>query len=217
MAYHVYLDGEQLPVTPGRLRLTAKSRNLTLDLLEGGELNLPRAPGLWEAELQALLPQRWYPFANRGRRPIGYYLEKWDRLKREKRHFQFIVSRMGEDGSLRWGTDLTMVLEEYQIREDAEALGDDVLVSLRLREWRQGGWKAAGTADGGAGSGGQPPRDTSTAPQATEYTVKKGDCLWNIAKQFLGDGSRWREIYQLNQEKIVNPNRIYPGQVLVLP
>ena len=70
MAYHVYLDGEQLPVTPGRLRLTAKSRNLTLDLLEGGELNLPRAPGLWEAELQALLPQRWYPFANRGRRPI---------------------------------------------------------------------------------------------------------------------------------------------------
>lgn len=47
--------------------------------------------------------------------------------------------------------------------------------------------------------------------------MKKGDCLWNIAKLFLGDGSRWREIYNLNTDKIVNPNLIYPGQVLTLP
>ena len=67
------------------------------------------------------------------------------------------------------------------------------------------------------GSTAQPQREISGAPSASTYTVKKGDCLWNIAKLFLGDGSRWREIYNLNTDKIVNPNLIYPGQVLTLP
>ena len=38
-----------------------------------------------------------------------------------------------------------------------------------------------------------------------------------IAKRELGDGDRWREIYDLNRDKISNPNLIYPGQVLRLP
>jgi hypothetical protein len=49
------------------------------------------------------------------------------------------------------------------------------------------------------------------------YTVKKGDCLWNIAASELGDGSRWQEIYELNQGKIDNPSLIYTGQEFVLP
>ena len=48
-------------------------------------------------------------------------------------------------------------------------------------------------------------------------TVRKGDCLWNIAKAKLGSGARYTEIYNLNRNKIRNPNLIYPGQVLLLP
>ena len=50
-------------------------------------------------------------------------------------------------------------------------------------------------------------------PAAT-YTVKKGDCLWNIAKRELGDGTKYKEIAKKNG--ISNPNKIYPGQVLKL-
>lgn len=49
------------------------------------------------------------------------------------------------------------------------------------------------------------------------YTVKKGDCLWNIAKQFYGDGSAYTKIYDANTKQIANPNLIYPGQVFVIP
>ena len=49
------------------------------------------------------------------------------------------------------------------------------------------------------------------------YTVKRGDCLWNIAASELGDGSRWPEIYELNRDKIKNPRLIYADQELVLP
>ena len=61
--------------------------------------------------------------------------------------------------------------------------------------------------------------NTSTKSEQTKtYTVKKGDCLWNIAKKMLGSGSRWTEIYNLNKAVIgSNPNLIYAGQVYVLP
>ena len=38
-----------------------------------------------------------------------------------------------------------------------------------------------------------------------------------IAKKQLGDGSRWKEIHDLNRDKISNPNLIHPGLVLVMP
>lgn len=54
-------------------------------------------------------------------------------------------------------------------------------------------------------------------PTTRTYTVKSGDCLWRIAQQFLGNGARYTEIYNLNRNKISNPNLIYPGQVLTIP
>ena len=50
------------------------------------------------------------------------------------------------------------------------------------------------------------------------YTVKSGDCLWNIAKKYYGDGSKYKKIYEANKKTIgSNPNKIYPGQVLTIP
>ena len=50
------------------------------------------------------------------------------------------------------------------------------------------------------------------------YTVKKGDCLWNIAKRFYGSGAKYTVIYNANRGVIGgNPNLIYPGQVLTIP
>ena len=49
-------------------------------------------------------------------------------------------------------------------------------------------------------------------PAAHTYTVKKGDCLWNIAKSVYGSGTWCYEIARKNNIK--NQNLIYPGQVL---
>lgn len=62
--------------------------------------------------------------------------------------------------------------------------------------------------------------DASSAPidQAGGYTVQHGDCLWDIAQKHLGNGSRWGEIYKLNQDLIgKNPDLIYSGAQLKMP
>jgi nucleoid-associated protein YgaU len=60
-------------------------------------------------------------------------------------------------------------------------------------------------------------RTTKTTSKVQTYTVKKGDCLWNIAKKFYGNGSKYTLIYNANKDKIKNPNLIYVGQVFTIP
>jgi nucleoid-associated protein YgaU len=58
----------------------------------------------------------------------------------------------------------------------------------------------------------------ASAPQpATTYTVKSGDTLSKIAKQFLGDANAYMEIFNANRDQLSDPDKIKPGQVLKIP
>lgn len=49
------------------------------------------------------------------------------------------------------------------------------------------------------------------------YIVKKGDCLWDIAEEQLGDGMLWSGLYERNQDVIGdNPDLLYVGITLQL-
>ena len=52
---------------------------------------------------------------------------------------------------------------------------------------------------------------TTTTEKTINYVVKRGDTLWAIAKKYLGSGTKYPQI--ASQNKIKNPNLIYPGQV----
>jgi len=60
---------------------------------------------------------------------------------------------------------------------------------------------------------------SSTAPTEKQrtITVQAGDSLSKIAKRELGDANKWHAIYEANRDKIKDPDKIFPGEVLTLP
>ncbi|MDD5504329.1 MAG: OmpA family protein [Candidatus Omnitrophica bacterium] len=50
-----------------------------------------------------------------------------------------------------------------------------------------------------------------------EYIVQAGDSLSKIAKEHLGAAHRWQYLYELNKDKIANPNKLKKGQKIILP
>lgn len=50
------------------------------------------------------------------------------------------------------------------------------------------------------------------------YTVKGGDSLSEIAQREMGDGDRWKELYEANKAAIGDdPDVIQPGTELTIP
>ena len=52
---------------------------------------------------------------------------------------------------------------------------------------------------------------------AQTYTVKAGDTLSKIAKQFYGSANEYMKIFEANQPLLNDPDKIYPGQELKIP
>lgn len=52
---------------------------------------------------------------------------------------------------------------------------------------------------------------------ARTVTVKAGDTLGKIAKEHLGDASKYTAIFNANRDQLSDPDKIQPGQVLKLP
>jgi len=50
-----------------------------------------------------------------------------------------------------------------------------------------------------------------------EYVIKKNDSLWKIAEREMGNGNRWKYLYELNKDRINNPNKLKVGQTIVIP
>ena len=68
---------------------------------------------------------------------------------------------------------------------------------------------ASQTQAAGAGVGG--------GENVRHYTVQAGDSLSKISRQFYGDANQYNKIFEANRDQLSDPNKIQPGQKLVIP
>ena len=73
-------------------------------------------------------------------------------------------------------------------------------------------------ADPGGRAAGGPASPADAAVLAgRHHRVRKDDSLFSIARETLGSGARWTEIYELNRDRLADPNRLPLDTVLRLP
>ena len=222
--YDFYLKKCLLPVAPSKLAVKINNANETVTLINEGEVNILKKAELTDIEFECMIPQVKYPFAvyKAGFKGADYFLDYFESLKTSRKPFQFIVCREHPNGRQLFDTNIKVSMEDYKITEDAKN-GFDLLIDIKLKQWRDYGTKTVSIAfnAGKPKANVDPHRETTASPapaEAQSYTVVKGDCLWNIAKRFYGNGSKYSVIYNANRDVIGgNPNRIYPGQALTIP
>ena len=223
MAYYFYLGNVLLPIPPSKLELKISNNNKTYNLINYSQINVLKNPGLSSLEFEVVLPNTKYPFAmyKNNFQNAKYYLGVLEHLKVNRSAFQFIVVRKFPNGKDIFNTNIKVALEEYTITDTTEE-GFDTKVKIKLKQYKEYSTKKVQVTIKQY----RPPAVTRTVttnntavakPSGQNYTVKRGDCLWNIAKRFYGNGAKYTTIYNANRSKIRNPNLIYPGQVLWIP
>ncbi len=58
---------------------------------------------------------------------------------------------------------------------------------------------------------------SSTASGTARITVRKGDTLWDLAHEHLGEAHRWPELFEANRDVIADPDEIDVGWELTVP
>lgn len=220
--YKVYLGECLLPIPPEKIQVKINNANDTITLMNEGQINLLKQAKLTDIEFECIIPQIKYPFASysSGFQKAEYFFDFLEDLKMNKKVFPFIVNRALPNGSALIYTDIKVSMENYTITEQASE-GFDFLVKVKLKQYIDYGTKLVKIEEEENEATVQETRAAGNSPAPTTtkpYTVKKGDCLWKIAKYFYGDGAKYTIIYNTNKETIGgNPNRIKPGQVLMIP
>ncbi|MBU5676751.1 LysM peptidoglycan-binding domain-containing protein [Alkaliphilus sp. MSJ-5] len=216
--YSCSIDNVKLPVAPSKIARKINTKSKTVDLMNLGEVNILKEPGLTEISFEVLLPSVEYPFAvyeNGFKEPL-YYLDLFKKLITGKKPFIFELNSLTPAGYSLFMTRMEVTLESYSIIEDSSN-GMDIVVSLELKEYKRYTTQTLKMLESSSDS--ETPKfviveERPAKEPVKSYTVISGDTLWTICKKQLGDGSKYKEIATLNNIK--NPDLIFPGQVLRL-
>ncbi|MBQ5658108.1 MAG: LysM peptidoglycan-binding domain-containing protein [Peptococcaceae bacterium] len=209
----------QIPVVPQEITSGSDGRFAQYDIMKRGEVRV--------SEGRYLLPVSWegiFPGESRKNEP---WVKKWT----DPKELDEIFTQWRDNGEL-----LKLVITDTNINMDCKVATykptesggyGDIAYSVTFIEHvdllvvtTKNASASSGSSSKGSGGG-----------KGKTYTVKSGDCLWNIAQMpdHYGKGSEWIKIYNANKDIIEKEAKrrgkahsdkgywIYPGTTLTIP
>lgn len=140
--YGLYLTGNgstiRFPVNPEEYTISHGSDNVTHNVLDIGEIVVPRIPSLIEIRWDGLLPgdaNRPYVLTAGDFKPPDFYISRITGFKKNKDVIRFIANRYDEAGSILTDTNIKAIIEDFTVTERGGETGD-FYYSISIREYR---------------------------------------------------------------------------------
>lgn len=211
LTYNAEKEKIQLPVLPESFSVKNGSKNDSINIAGLGEITIMQGRPALQFSFSSFFPATRFPGLQVSSitKPLTL-IEKINSWKNGDKPVHFIATACG--------VDIYATVESFNYEEVGGDPGT-YQYSITLKEYREITVRQVkiDTPKKTATVKKEEPRVDNTVQPKT-YTVKKGDCLWNIAKKYYGNGAQYTKIYNANKGVIGgNPNLIYPGQVLTIP
>lgn len=199
------------PVNPEEIKITRSKGYETISVLSLGEFDFSTGEKVKEITFSSFFPSEYDSYCNYEDLPDPLEaMQTLTRMTASKQPVRLII------------TDTPINVLVLISAHDTTFKGGepgDVYFDLTARTWREMKvhTKVATTAVASNAQASTAAR-ADTKKTAKTYTVKSGDSLSKIAKLELGNSAKWQSIYNLNKTTIgKDPNKIKPGQKLVMP
>lgn len=233
-------DGKtfRFPVLPEKLKVTVKGESTTFNIDQIGEVFHKGPRGAQRISFSSYFPAVYGSYCQV---PEGSFRRASEchawimQLMEAKKPAHFIL--VGGPMSV----NCYVLITSYAPSEDGGDVGT-VSYTIELAEYRSTSLrKVRNTNAVSKGNGSkenspqkskvvsEPKNRVSNKEQATNVTVKSGDCLWNLAKKYYGSGAMYTKILEANRTELDkaakahgysscnNGNILFPGTVLTIP
>lgn len=216
-----FINGSEkfrLPVNPSVNNYVSPFNYEEFEVEGIGEVTNIKRRGLIDVPIETHFPKKYNPTY------CGYKdfptpqkcLDLFIKWRDQRLPIRYVVTGEG-------GLNIPITIRDITVNANKSGNPGDIYVSISIKEYRD---YTVTTVDLSKKKPTAPKptvnkRPSTPATSAVKsYVVKKGDCLSTISKkkEIYGDANKWRTIYNANKKLIgPNPNKIYPGQKLVIP
>lgn len=219
LSFNNETEAFQFPILPESIEVSGASDNKTYTISKLGEINVINNMKLKEISFEGIFPARWFPACSVKENelfPPKYYIDLIQKWRQEKKPMYLVMT-----GSTM-NINMFVSIEDFSWSEKAGAVGD-INFDISFLEYRSYAAKKVKVEE--VISGGKkvvmkknlaaPRPDNRVKPKT--YKLAAGDNLWKVAKKFLGNGARWKEIQKLNGIKDSELKKLKVGKVIKLP
>lgn len=228
----------RLPVNPETFEVNSVMETETYDVLGVGQIVVASGLEVREFSFETELPYKKHSYVETAKKFLT--VDKYEALFRKVRKRKEPINFQYDNGvSTEISTKVLIV--EFNTTENAGEEGDKqcefklveyadygakiISNSKKKNKSKQSSSKKSNTSNKNSSTSKK--KTTVTKKKVTTakknpkkpstYVVKKGDCLWNLAKKFYGSGAKYTKIYNANRSIVKNPALIYPGMKLTIP